>query len=143
MVLKEKEKQAIKDLQTLEQACIDKYGKYAAQAKDPVLQELFTTLKRNEQKHYDSLEQVLTGTVPSCNCNDSDGRKTMPFLQRTVSPVKSSHPLNITVMYSSLATVQSASFLPTSRLKNRIMPRCSSNTKQQTGWHKTSNKILL
>ena len=74
MVLKEKEKQAIKDLQTLEQACIDKYGKYAAQAKDPVLQELFTTLKRNEQKHYDSLEQVLTGTVPSCNCNDSDGR---------------------------------------------------------------------
>ena len=34
MVLKEKEKQAIKDLQTLEQACIDKYGKYAAQAKD-------------------------------------------------------------------------------------------------------------
>ena len=47
MVLKEKEKQAIKDLQTLEQACIDKYGKYASQAKDPVLQELFTTLKRN------------------------------------------------------------------------------------------------
>ena len=74
MVLKEKEKQAIKDLQTLEQACIDKYDKYAAQAKDPVLQELFTTLKGNEQKHYDSLEQVLTGTVPSCNCNDSDGR---------------------------------------------------------------------
>ena len=74
MVLKEKEKQAIKDLQTLEQACIDKYDKYAAQAKDPVLQELFTTLKGNEQKHYDSLKQVLTGTVPSCNCNDSDGR---------------------------------------------------------------------
>ena len=78
MVLKEKEKQAIKDLQTLEQACIDKYGKYAAQAKDPVLQELFTTLKRNEQKHYDSLEQVLTGTVPNCNCNDSDGKNYEP-----------------------------------------------------------------
>ena len=44
MVLKEKEKQAIKDLQTLEQACIDKYDKYAAQAKDPVLQELFTKM---------------------------------------------------------------------------------------------------
>ena len=57
MVLKEKEKQAIKDLQALEQACIDKYDKYAAQAKDPVLQELFTTLKGNEQKHYDSLSR--------------------------------------------------------------------------------------
>ena len=114
MVLKEKEKQAIKDLQTLEQACIDKYDKYAAQAKDPVLQELFTTLKGNEQKHYDSLEQVLTGTVPSCNCNDSlDSlriRRMMPFLQQTVSPAKSSHPLNITAMYSYLATVRFASF---------------------------------
>ena len=78
MVLKEKEKQAIKDLQTLEQACIDKYGKYATQAKDPVLQDLFTTLKKNEQKHYDSLEQVLTGTVPECNCNDSDGKDYEP-----------------------------------------------------------------
>lgn len=78
MVLKEKEKQAIKDLQTLEQACIDKYGKYATQAKDPVLQDLFTTLKKNEQKHYDSLEQVLTGTVPECNCNDSDGKEYEP-----------------------------------------------------------------
>ena len=76
MVLKEKEKQAIKDLQTLEQACIDKYGKYATQAKDPVLQDLFTTLKKNEQKHYDSLEQVLTGTVPECN--DSDGKDYEP-----------------------------------------------------------------
>ena len=62
MVLKEKEKQAIKDLQTLEQACIDKYDKYAAQAKDPVLQELFTTLKGNEQKHYDSLDDAFLAT---------------------------------------------------------------------------------
>ena len=97
MVLKEKEKQAIKDLQTLEQACIDKYDKYAAQAKDPVLQELFTTLKGNEQKHYDSLDSLRI-------------RRMMPFLQQTVSPAKSSHPLNITAMYSYLATVRFASF---------------------------------
>lgn len=43
-----------------------------------VLQDLFTTLKKNEQKHYDSLEQVLTGTVPECNCNDSDGKDYEP-----------------------------------------------------------------
>ena len=35
-------------------------------------------LQRNEQKHYDSLEQVLTGTVPNCNCNDSDGKNYEP-----------------------------------------------------------------
>ena len=142
MVLKEKEKQAIKDLQTLEQACIDKYDKYAAQAKDPVLQELFTTLKRNEQKHYDRPElcqiaTAMTVTVktmnqklPTASSDSLRTRRTMPFLQRTVSPAKSSRPLNITVTYSFLATVRSASFLPTSRSKNRIMPRCSSNTKQ-------------
>lgn len=78
MVLKEKEKTAIKDLQTQEQTCIKKYGKYSNEAKDPVLKELFRTLQQKEQKHYDSLQQVLDGTVPSCDCNDSDGEKYEP-----------------------------------------------------------------
>ncbi len=67
MVLKEKEKTAIKDLQTQEQTCIKKYGKYSDEAKDPVLKKLFQTL-----------QQVLDGTVPSCNCNDSDGKNYEP-----------------------------------------------------------------
>ena len=37
MILSEKETAAIKDLQTQEETCIEKYGKYCAQAKDPVL----------------------------------------------------------------------------------------------------------
>ncbi len=78
MILKEKEKQAICDLQTLEQACIDRYGKFAKQAKDPVLKDLFETLQKKEQKHYDSLEQVLSGSVPSCDCNDEDGKNYSP-----------------------------------------------------------------
>ena len=63
MVLNEKETTAIKDLQTQEQMCI---------------KNLFQTLKEKEQKHYDSLEQVLKGNVPSCDCNDSDGNKYEP-----------------------------------------------------------------
>lgn len=78
MVLQEKEKTAIKDLQTQEQTCIKKYGKYSQEAKDPVLKKLFSTLQKKEQQHYDSLEQVLNGTVPSCDCNDSDGEKYEP-----------------------------------------------------------------
>ena len=78
MVLKEKEKQAIKDLQTQEKTCVEKYSRYSKEAKDPVLQELFARLEKEEQKHYESLDKVLNGTVPACNCNDKDGAQYQP-----------------------------------------------------------------
>lgn len=78
MVLKEKERAAIEDLQSQEKTCIEKYAKYAEQAKDPVLKDLFRTLQQEEQKHYQSLGQVLNGTVPDSNCNDSDGANYNP-----------------------------------------------------------------
>lgn len=78
MILNEKETAAIKDLQTQEQSCIEKYGKYSMEAHDPVLKDLFKTLQKKEQQHYDSLNQVLNGSVPSCNCNDSDGKSYNP-----------------------------------------------------------------
>ena len=37
MELKEKERTLIQDLQTQEQSCVEKYGKYAPQAKEPEL----------------------------------------------------------------------------------------------------------
>ena len=58
MILKEKERTVIQDLQTQEKSCIEKYGKYAQQAKDPELKNLFQTLQKKEQEHYDSLSQV-------------------------------------------------------------------------------------
>ena len=78
MQLTEQETNVIKDLQTQEKCCVEKYTMYAAQAKDPELKKLFETLKDKEQEHYDSLTQVLSGTVPECNCNDSDGREYEP-----------------------------------------------------------------
>ena len=78
MVLTEKERSVIKDLQTLEQGCIEKYGKYSNEAKDTVLKDLFSTLQKNEQQHYESLGQVLNGQVPSCDCNDDKGKMYSP-----------------------------------------------------------------
>lgn len=78
MVLTEKEKTTIKDLQTQEKACIEKYQKYENEAKDPVLKNLFNSIAKKEQKHYDSLSQVLNGTVPDCDCNSFDGRDYAP-----------------------------------------------------------------
>ena len=78
MILKEKEMAAIKDLQTQEEMCIKKYDKYSKEPKDPVLKDLFKELKSKEEKHYQSLQQVIDGTVPECNCNDSDGKNYEP-----------------------------------------------------------------
>ena len=78
MILTEKEIATVKDLQTQEQTCIEKYQRYSGEAKDTVLKDLFKTLQTKEQEHYKSLQQVLGGTVPSCNCNDTDGRNYSP-----------------------------------------------------------------
>ncbi|WP_313526176.1 ferritin-like domain-containing protein [Anaerotignum sp.] len=79
MILKEAEKQEIKKLQQQEQTCVQKYEKYSQDAKDPVLKELFLTIKKDEEKHYQTLEQILTGIVPSCDCNDSKGKNYKPI----------------------------------------------------------------
>ena len=50
MILKEKEKTVIQDLQTQEKSCVEKYGRYAEQAKDPELKNLFQTIQKEEQK---------------------------------------------------------------------------------------------
>lgn len=78
MVLKEKEIAVLKDLQSQEKTCIEKYSRYGEQARDSVLKELFLKLARKEQKHYDSLEQVISGQVPNCDCNDSAGKEYSP-----------------------------------------------------------------
>ena len=78
IMLSEKEKTVIKDLQTQEQSCIEKYTRYANEAKDPQLQALFGHLKQQEQKHYESLSQVLAGNVPSADCNDDSGKNYQP-----------------------------------------------------------------
>ncbi len=71
MVLSEKERTVIEDLKTQEQACIDKYTKYSEQAKDPVLRDLFSDIAKQEQKHFDELNQVIEGKVPCSSCDDS------------------------------------------------------------------------
>lgn len=78
MILTEKETTAIKDLQTQEQSCIEKYRRYSGQAKDSELSSLFQRLEKEEQEHYQSLGKVLSGSVPTCNCNDSDGKNYSP-----------------------------------------------------------------
>ena len=83
MILTEKETNAIEDLKTQEQACIEKYTKYSNQAKDPVLKELFEEIARDEQKHFDSLDQVIKGRFRQLTAMILRGR-IITLLQHTI-----------------------------------------------------------
>jgi len=76
--LSEKERFLIQDLQDQEKLCIEKYEKNERAAKDTVLQNLFCSIKQDEQKHYDSLGQLLNGTIPAVNNADKAGQDYNP-----------------------------------------------------------------
>lgn len=78
MILNQTETNVVKNLQAQEKSCIQKYDKYSQEAKDPELKNLFQTLKHKEQEHYQSLSQLLDGTIAKCDCNDADGKNYNP-----------------------------------------------------------------
>ena len=65
MTLTQKETTLLSDLKSQEQLCIEKYSKYSQMAHDPELKKLFGTLMANEQKHFDTITQILNGNEVS------------------------------------------------------------------------------
>ena len=147
MILSEKETTVIKDLQTQEQSCVEKYERYSKLAKDQVLIDLFTDLHGKEQKHLESLTQMLSGKVPSCDCNDRDGKDYNPAATYSMAPsedkktdcflatdcIGTEKLVSIRKCLHSVIRV-SENFWLTFRSKNRTMRRCFINIKQSTAW---------
>ena len=61
MTLTQKETTLLSDLKSQEQLCIDKYSKYAAEACDATLKNLFTEIKTTEQGHLNTVNRILSG----------------------------------------------------------------------------------
>lgn len=78
MTLSEKQKSLVKDLQSQEKLCIQKYEHAEQQARDPELKKLFNRIRESEEKHYNSLSQLLTGTCPQVNTKDQAGEDYNP-----------------------------------------------------------------
>lgn len=57
--LSQKERMLLEDLKKEEDLCITKYQNYAQQAQDPQLGQLFSRLAGEEQKHYNTISQIL------------------------------------------------------------------------------------
>lgn len=64
MILTEKETMLLKDTQTQEQLCVQKYTKAAAKAKDPQLKALFEEISEDEQEHVKTVTKILNGVIP-------------------------------------------------------------------------------
>jgi len=60
-----KERLLLEDQKEHEEICIKKYNSYAQRATDPQLKSIFTNHAKIEQEHLDSINQLLSGQVPS------------------------------------------------------------------------------
>ena len=65
--LNDNERMLLQDEKAGEELCIEKYKKYSEEASDPELKNLFKELMSKEEDHLKTLNQMLTGTVPTLN----------------------------------------------------------------------------
>ncbi len=65
MQLTQKETLLLKDLKEQEQTCVEKYGKYSSDAHDGQLKGIFAQIGQMEQQHLDTINQIMSGTVPA------------------------------------------------------------------------------
>lgn len=65
--LNAKERMLLQDEKGHEELCVEKYQDYSNTACDPELKNLFAQLSQKEQQHLDSINQMLSGTVPNIN----------------------------------------------------------------------------
>ena len=62
--LTQKETGLLKDLISQEQLCVEKYKKHSDAACDIELKNLLNRIMQNEQQHLDTVNQIMSGTVP-------------------------------------------------------------------------------
>ncbi|QLY81539.1 spore coat protein [Clostridium intestinale] len=67
ITLSQKERLLLEDLKSHEEICILKYSNYANQAQDAQLKQLCKNNEQIERTHLDTINQLLSGTVPQMN----------------------------------------------------------------------------
>ena len=63
--LSQKETMLLQDQKHHEEMCIQKYTKYANEAQDPQLKQLFNSHAAVEQQHLNTISQILSGQAPT------------------------------------------------------------------------------
>lgn len=81
MTWTQKEASLLKDLKGQEQLCVDKYGKYAQQAHDPELQQLFRSIQQTEQQHLQTVTTLINGQMPQQSGQQQGNQQHQPNSQ--------------------------------------------------------------
>lgn len=84
MAFTKKEQNFLKDIQREEKLCVEKYHRAAENAHDAKLKHLMEKIEKAEQNHFDTVTQMLNGTVPSL-----PGQNTMPSRSKAAKDMKS------------------------------------------------------
>lgn len=71
MQLTQKETSLLKDLKEQEQICVEKYNKYSTDANDGQLKNLFAQIGQTEKQHLDTVNQIMSGTIPSMQSGEN------------------------------------------------------------------------
>jgi spore coat protein CotF len=79
MKFTQKETMLLKDLKDQEQTCVEKYTKYASDANDSQLKNLFSQLSQHEQQHLSTITQIMSGTVPSMQSGGGQQQMQLTF----------------------------------------------------------------
>ncbi|WP_026476707.1 spore coat protein [Alkaliphilus transvaalensis] len=67
ITLTQKERFLLEDQKSHEELCIKKYTDAANQAQDPQLKQIFQNHAQAEQQHLNTVNQLLSGTIPNMN----------------------------------------------------------------------------
>lgn len=89
ITLTQKERMLLEDQKSHEQLCIEKYSKYASQAQDPQLKQIFKANEQSERTHLDSINQLLSGTVPQMNQQQGQQQNQQQSQQQNQGSVQS------------------------------------------------------
>jgi len=75
MTLTNKETMLLEDLKSQEQLCINKYSRYASDACDTQLRDLFSQLAQTEREHLTTITDILAGKTPNMSQGSSSKQK--------------------------------------------------------------------
>ena len=89
--LTQKERTLLEDAKSHEELCIKKYSNYANQTTDSQLKQLCKTNEQMERNHLNTINQLLSGTIPDINQNQNQNyaqnvESTMP--EKNIIPDK-------------------------------------------------------
>jgi spore coat protein CotF len=81
--LTQKERMLLEDQKSHEELCIKKYMKYANEAQDTQLKQLFAYYASVEQEHLNTVSQILAGQVPNTSSQQGGQQKNQQQSQQS------------------------------------------------------------